>query len=253
MIVSTDAIVLKSIKFKETSRIVTAYTEQFGKVSLLAKGARGTKPKFGASLQPMSHSHFIFYKKDNRDLQLLSQADLVTEFRQVTENPTKTALGFIMIEIVNAITQGEERQPKLFALLRTSLEMLNGIRQNTGNIGVRFLMDISAAEGFGIDFDNCLECRRSLADADEFRKEYSFDTLSGGFYCPECSGIGTEISPALFNSLRWIDTAGWDSLDRLTMPPPLFRRALRILHAHIASHHQDMREIRSYALLDAFS
>jgi DNA repair protein RecO (recombination protein O) len=253
MLVSTDAIVLKSMKFKETSRIVTAYTELFGKVSVLAKGARGSKSKFGAALQPLSLSHLVLYKKDNRDLQLLSQADLVMEFRGVVGQPFKTALGFVMIEYVNAVVQGEERQPKLYRLLRTALETLDASRQHEGNALLRFLLDLSASEGYGIDFDQCVACRRPLADIAESQVPLRFDSMDGGFYCPQCSGPGAEITQALFRSLRWLDTAAWDTLDRLAMPQPAFHRAVRILHTHVASHHPDMRQIRSYALLDVFS
>lgn len=253
MLVSTDAIVLKSIKFKETSRIVTVYSEQCGKVSVLAKGARSNKSKFGAALQPLSLSHLVLYKKENRDLQLLSQADLVTEFREIVGKPHKTALGFIMIEYVNAIVEGEEQQPKMYGLLRTALQALDAAQINEGNVLLRFIMDMSAAEGFGIDFDSCLACRRPLADIDESHNALRFNTTDGGFYCPRCSGTGIEIQRDLFRGLYWLDTADWEALDRLALKQHEFQRASRILHMHVASHHPDMRQIRSYALLDAFS
>ena len=63
MIVSTDAIVLRSMKYGETSKIVTLYSKKFGKIKVIAKGARSAKSKFGASLEPMMHSSVIFYKK----------------------------------------------------------------------------------------------------------------------------------------------------------------------------------------------
>jgi DNA repair protein RecO (recombination protein O) len=253
MLVSTDAIVLKSMKFKETSLIVTVYSEQFGKLSVLAKGARGSKSKFGAALQPFSLSHFVLYKKELRDLQLLSQADLVMEFRHVVETPQCTAFGFVMIEYINAIVQGEERQPKLYGLLKTALETLDFNRKHEGNILLRFLMDLCAAEGFGIDFDFCLSCRRPHAEIGETQAPMHFETMDGGFYCPRCVGPGVEVEPALFRSMAWLDTAAWDTLERLAMTPQAFHRAVRILHTHVASHHPDMRQIRSYALMDAFS
>ena len=71
MIVKTDAIVLKSMRFRETSKIVTFYTRRYGKIAAVAKGARETKNKFGAALEPMTGVNLVFYKKEQRDLQLV--------------------------------------------------------------------------------------------------------------------------------------------------------------------------------------
>ena len=77
MIESTDAIVLRAIKYGDTSKIVTLYTRRFGKVAVIAKGARSAKSKFGSALEPMSLIQAVFYRKENREVQLLSQADLL--------------------------------------------------------------------------------------------------------------------------------------------------------------------------------
>ena len=52
MIERTEAIILKTQNFSETSRIVSAFTRQFGRMKFMAKGARKPKSRFGASFQP---------------------------------------------------------------------------------------------------------------------------------------------------------------------------------------------------------
>ena len=64
MIAKTEAVVLRSMKYRETSRIVSFYTKQFGKISGIVKGARSPKNAFGSALQPMSHVSLVLYKKD---------------------------------------------------------------------------------------------------------------------------------------------------------------------------------------------
>ena len=51
-IVQTDALVLRSHRLGETSLIVTLFTRDFGLLRCVAKGARGPKSRFGASLEP---------------------------------------------------------------------------------------------------------------------------------------------------------------------------------------------------------
>ena len=65
-IAKTEAIVLKSMKYRETSKIVTFYTKQFGKITGLVKSARSAKNKFGSSLNLFSHIELVIYKKEGK-------------------------------------------------------------------------------------------------------------------------------------------------------------------------------------------
>ena len=53
-VVHTEAIVLRTIDYSETSRIVTLFTRELGKTGIMAKGARAAKSRFGSTLQPMN-------------------------------------------------------------------------------------------------------------------------------------------------------------------------------------------------------
>ena len=58
------AVVLRTMKYRETSLIVTLYTDLFGKVSVVVKGARQPKGKYGTVLQPMAHIRAVIYRKE---------------------------------------------------------------------------------------------------------------------------------------------------------------------------------------------
>ena len=74
--VSTPAVLLSTIRYGETSRIVRLCTRDHGVVSAIAKGALRPRSRFGAALQPLSSgtAHLILH--DRRDLHLLTGFDL---------------------------------------------------------------------------------------------------------------------------------------------------------------------------------
>ena len=76
MIVKTEAIVLKSFDFRETSRIVTFYSREYGKVKGLLKGIRKDPRKFGSSVDRFSVNDIVFYQYRNSDIHLVSQCDM---------------------------------------------------------------------------------------------------------------------------------------------------------------------------------
>ena len=78
MILSTDAVILRSRKYGESSRIVTLYTQQRGKLSAMAKGVRGGgKSRRVLPLDPTSIVRAVVYVRESREIQLLTQCDPV--------------------------------------------------------------------------------------------------------------------------------------------------------------------------------
>ncbi|TMQ69417.1 MAG: DNA repair protein RecO, partial [Candidatus Eisenbacteria bacterium] len=73
----SEGIVLKTHALGDTSRIVVVFTREQGLVRLVAKGARKPPSRFGFALEPLSRAHYIYYRKPDRDLHLLSQAETI--------------------------------------------------------------------------------------------------------------------------------------------------------------------------------
>ncbi len=187
MIARTEAVVLRSMKYRETSRIVTYYTREFGKLAGIVKGARQPKQKFGAALQPMSYVTVVLYKKDGRDLQTVSECDLVKSFRSLMEDLDKMAVGMSIIESVSNIAHEEEGNTHLFDLLVESLTVLDETNGNPANIFLQFEIRLAGILGFRPVFDHCIGCGKTVGPA---VLEVLFDLDKGG---PVCAGCRTSL------------------------------------------------------------
>jgi len=77
---TTEAIVLNSIDYGESDRIVTFYTLGFGKVKGIAKGAKNSRKRFVNNLEPFSYIKLLIFQKENRDLSIIEQADIIRRF-----------------------------------------------------------------------------------------------------------------------------------------------------------------------------
>jgi len=74
---STEALVVKTQKYQESSKIVTLYTRKLGKISVIAKGIRKTDSKLGGILEVINLVSTVFYYKSSRNIQLLKECDLI--------------------------------------------------------------------------------------------------------------------------------------------------------------------------------
>jgi DNA repair protein RecO (recombination protein O) len=153
MIIRTDALVLRSMKYGETSRIVTLFTREKGKIAVMAKGARLTKSRFGSTLQPLSYTQVVFYYKPTRDLQTLSESSHVEVFHDLGRDLEKIALGLRMGELVYALLQAEDQHPMVFKLLLDTLRRLNEAPVRAANLLPYFQLRLAAILGFSPHLD----------------------------------------------------------------------------------------------------
>lgn len=153
MIIRTEAVVLRSMEYGETSRIVTLFTRERGKVAVMAKGARLMKSRFGSSLQPMSYTQVVFYYRPTRGLQTLTESTHVRPLHDIGRNLEKISIGLRIVELVYAFMQDEEQNPQAFNLLVNALDRLNDAETNYMNLLPYFQMQLGTVLGFAPDID----------------------------------------------------------------------------------------------------
>lgn len=120
MIVRTDAVVLRTLDFRETSRIVTLLTRQHGIIGAVANGARRTKSVFGSTLQPTAYVQVVYYYKPGRGLQTLKEASHAHRFPNLPTDLGRVTLALRALELTRALLDESEAHPLVLeALVRT--------------------------------------------------------------------------------------------------------------------------------------
>lgn len=150
MIVSTDAIIIKSKKYGDTSKLIVAFTRHYGRVSLIAKGARRSKNKFGDALEALSCSYLSFYMKQGRDLFLLSNAEPQVSLRKLRESFTHLSAGLIIAETVMHTKQAGEEDEELYKLVLDALTALNNRGNYPYSILAWYMIEFIYHNGFAL-------------------------------------------------------------------------------------------------------
>lgn len=204
-IVTTSAVVLRSVKFQESSRIVTFYTEQFGRLAGIVKGARKSAGRFGSSLQPMSQVSVVVYRKAGREVQTVSQCDLTVAYRRIPLELERMAVGLQMVELVTMITHDEEENRPLFDLLSGSLCALDEESDPGWMLLYHFEIRLAGIFGFRPDFNGCAGCGRPFGEGLAGGEMVRVDIERGGPLCRDCDSPGRRcvlISAAELQLLR---------------------------------------------------
>lgn len=215
-IVRDDAIVLGRIRFGDTSLIVSLFTRGGGPVRAIAKGARRARSRFGGVLEPTNRVAAIYYRKEGRDLQTLSQCDLVRPFPGLRESLLRLAYAYAIIDALAGLKREETPAEALFALaLEAFGEAEKGPEGELEDGLWRFLLAALEDAGFRPELERCLRCGRPVGPGPAL-----FDPRAGGVTCGDHGAGGTALSPGALLRLRTLSAGG-----RTDRPAPPRERA----------------------------
>jgi len=125
MVTKTEAVVLRTVDYSESSLIVTLFTRKHGVIAVIAKGAKRPKSRFAAHMVPGQVLEVVVYIKQTRSVQTISEASYLLKLDQLRIDMEKLALATTTLELVNQVLHENEVNEKLFAFLVKFLRWIN--------------------------------------------------------------------------------------------------------------------------------
>tara|TARA_Y100000590_G_scaffold468976_1_gene654207 strand:- start:2662 stop:3405 length:744 start_codon:yes stop_codon:yes gene_type:complete len=187
LICNTKAIVLNQKKYSDTSLICNLYSENFGKISLIAKGARAIKNPAGALLEPLNHIDLVYYYKPKRNIQLLKEGTIIKKHYNISNNYNKTLYALTISDIINFISYHDSPCNIIYRLLKSSLYYINITNANyLIYYYLFFKLQLLIYLGYQPSLNLCYFCNTKI-------KHGKFDSLSGQLACNKCAKGNTKI------------------------------------------------------------
>ena len=178
--VKTKAIVIKSIKWAETSKIVTLYTREYGCIKVIAKGSRRMRSEYAGSLEPLNVLETLIYISAKRELQTLGQVSLVNSFPGLRNNLEKMAYALAILELIQIFIHYHEKEQIFFDFIYQLLDDLQKTKKPEIILWY-FILKIASYLGFKPEFTFCKICKKKV-DQDVIL----FKTNDGTIVCNQC-------------------------------------------------------------------
>lgn len=237
MLTNTEAIVLQSRKYSETSKIAVLYSREFGKVSVIAKGAMRKKSKFGSALDPLSYTDTLFYKKPNRSLHLLSNSELKEPLRKIHRSMDHIASGLMILEFLSRTQSENDPSDEIFDLTLSVLKELNTLKPNPQNLFLAFTLNLLKYMGFGIDVEA------------EHPKKNSYDfSLSDGSISSD-GGRTMKVQSNIWEILKSLYYSKIENVYKIDCNQRNFWRSYDLLMSYTGFHLENNFNLRSRSLL----
>ncbi len=151
MVFKTRGLVLRFIRYRETSIIVSIYTEAFGIQSYLVnsvRSARSKKTKI-ALYQPLTLLDLVVYHREKSQLQRISEAKCAYPFVSIPLDHKKAAISLFLVEVLSKTLKVQMENQSLFEFLWESVKYFDRDPVVVENFHLIFLQRLSHYLGFG--------------------------------------------------------------------------------------------------------
>src|SRR3990172_3514573 len=116
----TEAVVLRSFRFGEADRVLHLYSLERGRIGAVAKGIRKTKSRFGARLEPFSHTELLLHHGSG-ELRTITGVSLVDAHRPTREDSYRLSVGLVgaeaMLRLFVEVVRNDSAQQQLTPFL----------------------------------------------------------------------------------------------------------------------------------------
>jgi DNA repair protein RecO (recombination protein O) len=165
----TKGIVLRTVKYGETSVIVAIYTELFGIQSYLVNGVRASTKKSPARaslFQPAAILDLIVYHNELKNLQRIKEFKWGYLYQHIFSDVLKNSVGLFMIELLQKTIKQPEANPDLFHFIEDAFIHLDTSEQSVvANYPLFFALHL--ANLFGLRFSDDYNEQKSFLDLKE--------------------------------------------------------------------------------------
>lgn len=240
MTYKTKGIILRTIRYGETSVITTAYTELFGIQSYIAKGVRQTSKKTQGKaifFQPGAILDMIVYHNVLKNLNFIKEYQWAYLYEQVMFDVVKNAVAMYLIELMLHSLKQPEANAELFYLVEDLLKQLDkGTSSLTANMPLYFSLHLAGELGFRIHGN--YSSATPILDLQEGK--FVENKPAHPYYIEnELAQITSELQAINFYS----------DLDNIHLKRNIRQELVKVYQNYLALHVQDFGEIKSLPIL----
>ena len=195
---TTMALVLRSVDYKESDKILTLFTRELGKLTVSARGCRKKGSPLAAGCQLLCWSEMVLYDYNGR--WSVKEASTQRQFRGVRDDLDKLALACYFAEVTELLAVEGLPNPELLSLMLNSLHALDQMNKPLPLVKAAFELKAMCLAGYEPLLEGCAVCG---CDPPE---ELRFHLKEGVLHCARCraelgEGISMPLTPGALSAM----------------------------------------------------
>lgn len=203
MDLSTRGIVLREVNYKEADKILTILTEEAGKLTVSARGARKKMGKYTAASQLLAFSELDLYERQGR--WSLREGRVIELFGGLRQDICLLSIGAYFAELLEAVSDVDYVDPGLLTLGLSGLHVLSGGTRDPRLVKAAFELRLMCLSGYAPEVSACAKCSTATP------AQPMLNLQGGQIHCrthrPENSGASLPLDAGSLSALCHIISA----------------------------------------------
>ncbi|RXI40352.1 DNA repair protein RecO [Clostridium tetani] len=238
---NTRALVIKTQDYKEWDKIIWFFTEKFGKISVIAKGAKKNSNKFFPVSLPFCYGNYIFYK--GRGMYTLNEGEIMESFQELLSDLETITYASYFCELIDICLPEGESNRVLFKEFVTTFYLMRTRAVDLETLARVFELRILKATGYELSLDKCSICKEKITSSNYISLQFL------GGLCNNCNkSNGIDISNASYNIIKYLNKLPLEKTYRITIPDNLKNEIYDILKYIISQNY--IRRPKSLEILN---
>jgi DNA repair protein RecO (recombination protein O) len=197
-----DAFILRTYPLKESDKIVSFFTREWGKRRGVARAARRPKSKFGATLEPLTQVRIQYFEREGRDLATIDACETVASLMPTLASGSGTLVHSVavslMVEVADRMLPDHEVNDAVFRLLLAVTQAMRGAADEAAWLALSYYLYWMVRLGGVLPQLPVGPEARALADAMARQPLASLDAALGA---TAAAAPGRELRRALYAAL----------------------------------------------------
>lgn len=240
MITHTEAIIFRSVDYQESSKIVTMFTREHGKIALMVRSAKKPKSKFSGLIEIGNILDVVYYYKSSRSVQILSEASYSQKNKNLHSNFEKMATMTSAVELITQLLHDNEVNEPLFDFTKNMLTWLDTADIHPPIIFPYLQVRLAGLTGIGLQMD---------PQVSENKTNYL--NLESGYISPESiSSYSYKLTRTQYQYIRVALQAKSSTLFTLSFETGELKSLIDHLDRYLKYHVEGLRDRKSDAIFE---
>ena len=205
MIRKVTGIVISTVDYKESSKIVNIFTEDEGIIGVLSKGCKTMKSKLRAVSTPLSQGTF-YLRQCGSGMSLLTEVDLEISYKEIRKDIFKQNYALFLLDLASQVYR-HGKQKQIYSLLISALAK---IEEGYDAEVITDIVELQLLKYLGIQPE--LSCCVSCGNKEDI---ITISSYKGGYLCKRCVGGEFVYSLKMIKLIRMLSLVDLDKIKRI--------------------------------------
>lgn len=176
MLIKIEGIVVSTVDYKESSKIINILTKEKGLIGVLAKGSKKLKSNISATSNILTYGNFHL-KSRNNDMYTLTEVDVIDNFKIIKKDLVKLNYAIYLLELSTQVYR-HDKNNNIYELLISGLKKINDDYEPEI---ISIILELKLLEYLGIKpiIDKCVSCNTT-------KDIVTISSYKGGYLCKNC-------------------------------------------------------------------